>query len=240
MKKAKIGFMPLYIKLYDDVGLAELRERLEPFYETMAKGFEKHGIEVVRSPFCRVKDEFSAAVDKFEKAGVDCIVTWHAAYSPSLESIDVLAKTSLPIIVMDTTETYDFGPAQDSAEINLCHGIHGVMDMTNLLMRAGKPYAISAGHYPTSDVMERVIGYIKAAVAARSLNGSKVGTVGGSFDGMGDFLVSDEEMLERFGVEVVYSGKDLVGHKASVTDAEVRAEIARDLEECDVLGEIEP
>ena len=119
MKKAKIGFMPLYIKLYDDVGLAELRERLEPFYETMAKGFEKHGIEVVRSPFCRVKDEFSAAVDKFEKAGVDCIVTWHAAYSPSLESIDVLAGTSLPIIVMDTTETYDFGPAQDSAEINL-------------------------------------------------------------------------------------------------------------------------
>lgn len=64
--------------------------------------------------------------------------------------------------------------------------------------------------------------------------------MGGSFDGMGDFLVSDEEMLERFGVEVVYSGKDLVGHKASVTDAEVRAEIARDLEECDVLGEIEP
>ena len=44
MKKAKIGFMPLYIKLYDDVGLAELRERLEPFYETMAKGFEEHGI----------------------------------------------------------------------------------------------------------------------------------------------------------------------------------------------------
>lgn len=240
MKKAKIGFMPLYIKLYDDVGLAELRERLEPFYETMAKGFEEHGIEVVRSPFCRVKDEFAAAVDKFEKAGVDCIVTWHAAYSPSLESIDVLAGTSLPIIVMDTTETYDFGPAQDSAEINLCHGIHGVMDMTNLLMRAGKPYAIAAGHYPTSDVMERVIGYIKAAVAARSLNGSKVGTVGGSFDGMGDFLVSEEEMLERFGVEVVYAGKDLVGHKASVTDDEVRAEIARDLEECDILGEIEP
>lgn len=153
--------MPLYIKLYDDVGLAELRERLEPFYETMAKGFEKHGIEVVRSPFCRVKDEFSAAVDKFEKAGSTVSSHGTPPTPLPLESIDVLAKTSLPIIVMDTTETYDFGPAQDSAEINLCHGIHGVMDMTNLLMRAGKPYAISAGHYPTSDVMERVIGYIK-------------------------------------------------------------------------------
>lgn len=240
MKKAKIGFMPLYIKLYDDVGLADLRAGLEDFYETLAKGFEAKGIEVVRFGFCCVKDEFRAAVDKFESEKVDCIVTWHAAYSPSLESAEILSATALPIVILDTTVMYDFGPAQDSAEINTCHGIHGVMDMTNLLMRAGKPYAIAAGHYPTSDVMDRVIGYIKAAVAANSLKGSKVGTVGGSFDGMGDFLVSDEEMAERFGVEVVYSEKDLVGLKASVTDEEVRAEIAKDLEECDVLGEIDP
>lgn len=173
MKKAKIGFMPLYIKLYDDVGLKELHDRLDPYYESMAKGFEDHGIEVVRSSFCRIKDEFRAAVDKFETENVDCIVTWHAAYSPSLESIEVLSGTALPIIVMDTTEAYDFGPAQSTEEVNINHGIHGVMDMTNLLMRAGKPYAIAAGHYPTSDVMERVIGYIKAAVAAGSLAGSQ-------------------------------------------------------------------
>ena len=115
MENAKIGFMPLYIKLYDDVGLAELRERLEPFYETMAKGFEEKGIEVVRSPFCRIESEFRDAVARFESVNVDCIVTWHAAYSPSLESAKILAETDLPIIVMDTTETYDFGPAQDSA-----------------------------------------------------------------------------------------------------------------------------
>lgn len=29
MKKIKIGFLPLYIKLYDDYGLT-IRERLEP------------------------------------------------------------------------------------------------------------------------------------------------------------------------------------------------------------------
>ena len=43
MKNAKIGFMPLYIKLYDDVGLAELRERLEPFYETWQRALKKRG-----------------------------------------------------------------------------------------------------------------------------------------------------------------------------------------------------
>ena len=135
MRTPKIGFLPLYIKLYDDVGLAELHAQLESFYEELAKGFEEKGVEVVRVPLCCVKDEFKAAVEKFEAADVDCIVTWHAAYSPSLESIDVLAATKLPIVIMDTTIYYDGGPAVGGELINPNHGIHGVMDMTNLLMR---------------------------------------------------------------------------------------------------------
>ena len=240
MRIPKIGFLPLYIKLYDDVGLADLHAQLQAFYEELADGFEKKGVEVVRVPLCCVKDEFAAAVAKFEAADVDCIVTWHAAYSPSLESIDVLAATKLPIVILDTTIYYDGGPAVGGELINPNHGIHGVMDMTNLLMRRGKPYAIAAGHYPSSDVMDRVLGYVKAAVAAKSLPGSKVGTVGGSFDGMGDFLVSDEEMKDRFGVEVIYNGKDLIPIKASITDDEVKAEMEKDFAECEPISEIDP
>ena len=240
MRTPKIGFLPLYIKLYDDVGLADLHAELEAFYNELADGFEAKGVDVVRVPLCCVKDEFKTAVEKFEAADVDCIVTWHAAYSPSLESIDVLAATKLPIVVMDTTSYYDGGPAVGGELINPNHGIHGVMDMTNLLMRHAKPYAIAAGHYPTSDVMDRVLGYVKAAVSAKSLCGSKVGSVGGSFDGMGDFLVSDEEMKERFGVEVIYNDKDLIPIKSSITDDEVKAEMEKDFAECEPIGEIDP
>ena len=91
MKKIKIGFLPLYIKLYDDCNFV-VRPRTEPFYEKLAVKFEELGFEVMRSPFCNVKEEFKAAVGKFESSGADCIVTWHAAYSPSLESIEVLSN----------------------------------------------------------------------------------------------------------------------------------------------------
>lgn len=81
----KIGFLPLYIALYD-TSCPELRGRLEPFYERLSRAFEDKGVAVIRSPFCRVEAEFRAAVARFEEEGADCIVTWHAAYSPSLES----------------------------------------------------------------------------------------------------------------------------------------------------------
>lgn len=229
MKKIKIGFMPLYIKLYDDCGLQDIRDRLEPFYEKMAKDFEEKGFDVIRTPFCRIKAEFEAAVSKYENEGADVIVTWHAAYSPSLESIDILANTKMPIVVLDTTETYDFSPTQNPGEINMNHGIHGVMDMTNMLRRHGKEYAIVAGHYPTTDVLDRACRLVKAAAGAMSLAGTRVGTIGGSFDGMGDFLISDEELLERFGVTAVYSdGKTLSALAESVTDEEIDAEIEKD------------
>ena len=78
MKKTKIGFLPLYIKLYDDCGSGAIgRPRLEPFYERLAKEFEGRDIEVVREQFCRIKPEFEAAVAKFEAEGPTSL------YSPS-------------------------------------------------------------------------------------------------------------------------------------------------------------
>ena len=59
----KIGFLPLYIELYDRSGSTS-RDRLEPFYETLARAFEEKGIEVVRSSFCRLEEEFKNAVNK--------------------------------------------------------------------------------------------------------------------------------------------------------------------------------
>lgn len=225
----KIGFLPLYIELYDRSG-ATSRDRLEPFYETLACAFEEKGIEVVRSPFCRLAEEFRTAVAKFEQEKADCIVTWHAAYSPSLESVQILAGTDLPIVVLDTTETYDFSPSQDPGEISYCHGIHGVMDLCNMLIRYHKPFAIAAGHYPNSDVLDRTIGYIRAAVAATSIPGSTVGQIGQSFPGMGDFLISDEEMEQRFGVKVVRaSSEELDALKCAVTEEEIQTEMAEDL-----------
>lgn len=230
MEKIKIGFLPFYIKLYDDCGSgAKWRPRLEPFYDRLTGELEAQGFEVVTNPFCRIKEEFAAAVKKFEDAGCTAIVTWHAAYSPSLESIDALAGTDLPLIILDTTETFSFEPAQNPDEISVCHGIHGVMDMCSMLRRYGKPFAIAAGHLDHSDVIARVSSYVRAAAAAKSLKGSRTGSIGGSFDGMGDFITSDEDMLRRFGVTVVYPEDGVFAdYRAKVTDAEVEAEIAED------------
>ena len=195
----KIGFLPLYVKLYDDV-VPQWRPRLERFYAELTEMLRARGNEVVTSEFCRLENEFSKTIKNFEDEQVDVIITYHLAYSPSLEVIDALCSTKLPIVVLDTTPTLEFTNMQDSGEIGYCHGIHGVMDMCSMLMRRGKKYAIAAGYY-LDDVVDRALGYAKAAVAAEALSHAKVARVGGPFAGMGDFVVPFELMKERFGIE---------------------------------------
>lgn len=197
----KIGLLPLYIQLYDERS-KHMRPRLEAFYEEITSLFVQRGVSVETSPFCRLKSEFEQSVSKFEEAEVDALVTLHMAYSPSLESIEVLANTSLPIVVLDTTSTLEFTPEQEPTEISYNHGIHGVMDMCSMLKRYGKTYAIAAGHYLESNCIERVCNFVRAGIAAKSLEKAHVGVIGGAFDGMGDFSVEPQELQEVFGVQI--------------------------------------
>lgn len=225
----KIGLLPLYLKLYDDNAPAA-RPRLEDFYATVAARLEMAGDEVIRPPFCRLAEEFSATVTSLEAAGAEVLMTLHMAYSPSLECIDALAATRLPIVVLDVTETKEFGPDASPTEIMYNHGIHGVMDMCHMLRRREIPFAIAAGHI-SSDAPERALGLARAALAARSLRGTRTLIFGEPFSGMGDFLIPDEEMRSRFGVTVVRPSFDSVASTAeSITEEETEEELASDRE----------
>ena len=201
MKQIKVGLLPLYIKLYDDCGTD--RTYTTAFYNRMAGLLKNQGFDVIKTDYCRVEEEFKKTVADFENQGADVIVTLHMAYSPSLESIEALSSTELPIVVLDSTEAFGLNFNQSPSPIGNNHGIHGVMDMCNLLKQRGKTYAIAAGHENNSDVIKKTSDFIKAAVAAKSLKGSKVGAFGTSFKGMGDFLISKEEAMETFGIEIV-------------------------------------
>lgn len=226
MLTPKIGLLPFYIKLYDEA-LPELRVRLEPFVLTIADALTELGIEVISARPCCVRAEFQAAVQLFEEQQADAIVTLHLAYSPSLESADVLAATHLLVIVLDTTPAEAFGPDQKAEQILSNHGIHGVQDLCNLLIRRGKPFAIEAGHWQ-GDVLERISKHIMAAAMRNAWCKLRIGLLGQSFPGMGDFAVSAASIRDDLGFSVVQ------GHFTQIKtitelneESDIQAEIAQ-------------
>ncbi len=229
MKQVKIGFLPLYLKLYDERS-KKVRPAIDAYCADVIESIKGEGALVAAADVCRTRDESLAAVRRFEEEGVDAIVTLHLAYSPSLESIDALAGTKLPLLLLDTTRDYSFSP-EDKDMTMYNHGIHGVQDLCNLLRRRGKEYSVFVGPHKESDVVKRTIDAARAILAAKSLRGSRAGKVGGGFQGMGDFLPT-KKAWRRLGVTVLdCDSEELSALQASVTEDEVRAEYEQDCKE---------
>jgi L-arabinose isomerase len=228
VNQAKIGILPFWLKLYDDTA-ANARPRIEAFTRTITDAFGKRGVATTVAPICRLEKEFAAAVKRFEAEEVDAIVTLHLAYSPSLEASDALARTRLPVLVLDTTPTFSYGPGQDPGELMYNHGIHGVQDMCNLLVRNGKPFRIEAGHWERSDVIDRIVLLLPAAHMAAVMSRGRVGLMGTPFKGMGDFYTPPAKLKATVGATVkALDAETLLKLVAGVKAAEVEAELTED------------
>jgi len=218
----------LYLKLYDDL-LPQLRAGFDGFIRQIGEALEGLGIAVVRAPVCCVASELAAAVAKIEAAGADCLVTLHLAYSPSLEAIDVLCRTRLGLVLLDTTMDTEFGVDVAPERIMYNHGVHGVMDLACMLRRRKREFDIVAGHYAAAGVMERTADLVRANYAAGAWPGSRVLRVGEVFAGMGDFAVAEETLAAKLGIHV--SGVDMETLDAAigeVSDEAVTGEVGED------------
>jgi len=228
MKPIHIGLLPLYIKLYDDVDPA-LRTLQMPFLTQAQQALEAEGFTVTVSDVCRVRNEFEQAVQAFNQLELAAVVTLHLAYSPSLEAIDALASLKAPIILLDTTPTYDFVAAAGLQAIDRNHGIHGVQDLCSMLKRRNVPFQLVCGHLETSDAVRHVAGLCRAAAAACALRTMRVGLVGEPFEGMGDFRVSDQSLAAVTGARVIrLKPEDALEIANGITDADVAAQMAED------------
>lgn len=234
MRNPKIGLLPLYVELYD-LTQPEIRPAIDEAHRHAAQRLRDCGLEVVDAPVCRLAAEFSEAVARFEQADVDAIVTLHLAYSPSLESEKALAGTRLPLIILDTTPDYSYDQYTDPAALMMNHGIHGVQDMCNLLIRNGKTFTVCAGHMDHSDVLGQVTRAARAAMVAHALRRARVGLVGEPFAGMGDFCVPFEALREDLGIETVfYDFARGAARAAAVTQADIDREYEADCRRFDV------
>jgi L-arabinose isomerase len=224
----KIGLLPLYLKLYKDI-MPEINFRIIEFIKIIEKEFKERGIDVISSHVCCKHNEFKRAIELFEIQKVDAIVTLHLAYSSSMESAELLSGTKIPIIVLDTTRTYDFGENVNPEEIMYNHGIHGVQDLCNLLLRNNKKFFIEAGHWKHSDVINRVTERIKATFLANAIRNMRVGSIGGYFEGMGDFHIHSDELERTIGIKTITATAKEISNLLPLSDDKyVREEVDSD------------
>ena len=160
MQRPKVGLLGLMLELYD------LRPELKP---TMARFAD----ELVASlaPYadvdfpgvCNTREQVDRAVAAFEADGKDLILVVLLTYAPSHIALPALLRTRLPFVIYNTQQLAAITAETTSSETTENHGMHGVQDLANVLLRAGKTVRIVTGHYQDPAPLEAVGAWCRAA-----------------------------------------------------------------------------
>ena len=238
-RRPKIGLLPLMLELYDE-SAPELKPRQAQFARQIADVLSSD-VEISAVPICNTRPQVDAAIADFEGEGCEGIIVVHLSYAPSLISASALTRTSLPVLLFNTTPAPKMDIDLTPEDIMENHGIHGVQDLANILLRAGKTYHIISGYLSDRCVTERVLSWCRAALTARFWREMRVGLIGSPFEGMGDFSVDLTSLQAVVGPQVVrISPREVAELAKQVSPEQVQAEVEADRQQFAPVADLDP
>ena len=171
---------------------AELNEVVEKF------------AEVIHIPVVYTRVQMKNACTKFKKENVNGIILVFLSYSPSLIIGPVLKRyPDIPVLLWNTQKLYTIDKKFRSYDTSLNHGMHGIQDTANVLLKENIRFNLITGHYRDKNILADIEKWCKAAYILNFLRKARIGRIGGRFKDMGDFAVSDKKITECLGPEIV-------------------------------------
>jgi len=198
-KKAKVGLLGLMIELYDI--WPEIKVNMTKFGQELGATLSPFA-DVEFPGVCNTREQVDQVVASFEASDKDLIMVVLLTYAPSHIALPALLRTPLPILIFNTQELYAITKDTRSADTTKNHGMHGVQDLTNVLLRAGGKFHLVTGHYKDERTLAEVKSWCDAARLVKFMRRMRIGLIGYPMEGMGDFAIDETAFLAQAGVEV--------------------------------------
>jgi L-arabinose isomerase len=236
--KAKVGLLPLMLEMYREFS-PDMMKRQQPFIDRVSENLGRFA-HVVKATVCANRKEVFNAVHILEAEEVDVIVVIFIAYATSISSLKPLLGTELPLLLFSTSPKSSMAEGMSMDDIMLNHGVHGYMDLSNVLRRYGRAFQFVAGKVDDDASYKEIDRWARAARAKRLLQGSTIGLAGYTFDGMGDFGIDTTYLNATLGPEKRQVPLNLLAERiGEVKDAELDEEMQRDRQQYTIAGDVD-
>jgi len=235
-RRARVGLLGLMFDLYD--AWPELKPMMAEFGEELVRTLAPFA-EADFPGVCNRREQVDAAVARWEAEGRDLIVVVLLTYTPSHVALPALISTRLPLLVFNTQQLHAVDRNTLGIDTTKNHGMHGVQDLSNVLLRAGREFHIVTGHYKAPPTLDEVKAWCDAARVAHDMRGTRIGLVGYAMEGMGDFGLDETAFLSQAGVEVRRIGMaDLARRARQAPEVMISGEIAADRERFEFADDV--
>jgi L-arabinose isomerase len=190
MSNVKIGLMGLTLSLYKK-NIPALMPYLEQFSAEL-KALLSKTFETIHYPLAYNRKTIGAGFRLFEKQKVDGIILVFLSYSQSLEILNAIRKTEIPLLIWNTQKIAEIDNRFGEQEMLENHGMHGVQDLASVLLREKIDFSIVTGHYRDKKALSAVNDWCVTAHSVSRVSSARIGRIGSIFPQMGDFAITPE------------------------------------------------
>jgi L-arabinose isomerase len=196
--KAKIGVLVMALLEDDYNKTAHMRPAATAAAQEIADTFAQWG-EVVHAGLVEEEQQAIAAARMFNAADVDLIVAIELAYTKGMIPARALLDTTQPVLVWNAQKIRRLDEHDGFDVVMLNSGMAGMPELTALLLRTGREFALVTSLFDDPDGRRRVQEIIQAAAVRRHLREARVALVGHHFEGMTDLMYDDLSMRQEIG-----------------------------------------
>jgi L-arabinose isomerase len=196
--KAKIGVLVMALLEDDYNKTAHMRPAATAAAQEIADALAAYG-DVVHAGLVEEESQAAAAARRFNAEDVDVVVACELAYTKGLVPARALLDTTAPVLVWNTQKISRLDESDGFDVVMLNSGMAGMPELTAVLLRTGREYALVTSRFDDPDGRRRIEEVIQAAAIRRRLRDARVALVGHHFEGMTDLMFDGLSMRQDVG-----------------------------------------
>ena len=196
--RPKIGVLVMALLEDDYNKTAHMRPAATAAAREIADALAAFG-DVVHAGLVEEEAQAAAAARMFNTEDVDIIVALELAYTKGLVPARCLLDTTCPVLVWNTQMISRLGEDDGFDVVMLNSGMAGMPELTAVLVRTKREFAIVTSRFDDPDGRRRVGEVISAAAVRRRLRDARVALVGHPFEGMTDLMFDGLSLRQAIG-----------------------------------------
>jgi len=194
----KVGFCPIgkFVFSHEDAKLymGKIEEKLNEMKVNYV-GID----EVIKDGIIRSYEDVEPAVEYLKSKNIDCLFIPHCNFGTESAAGLIAKKLGLPVLLWGPR---DKAPLLDGTRLrdSLC----GMFASSKVLVKLGVPFTyIENCEVEDEAFTVGVDKFIRAANVVKKLKKAKIGIVGNRIDFFWSCLINENELLQKFGIEVL-------------------------------------
>jgi L-arabinose isomerase len=196
--RARIGVLVMALLEDDYNKTAHMRPAATATAQEIADVLGQFG-DVVHAGLVEEEEQAAAAARMFNAADVDVIVALELAYTKGLIPARALLETTAPVLVWNAQKIRRLAESDGFDVVMLNSGMAGMPELTAVLIRTGREFALVTSLFDDPDGRRRVAEVIAAAAIRRRLRDARIALVGHHFEGMTDLMFDGLSMRQAIG-----------------------------------------